>query len=313
MLPDYYQILGVRPTAKQTEIGKAFRQRAVECHPDRGGSHEAMKRVLEAWEILSNPETRSRYDAARSKQNDAAAQAAAKADAARAAASAANYPRSWSDFVEAKYGKTEKIWGVSFPTVSNSRSGAIFIVVGAGFGLFFIAFALSALPFIWQRQNFFVLAMIHVVCGAAPGAWLAWWLHSSIQREILKPNRAVDVPISQTEESAQRKVINCPHCGTKLRLPISSHVLSVTCPTCRANFDHQNEAVFEGPSSAGFIAAGYICGILALFILPPAFALAGFMIGLVNVSKNRIGHGVAQIVISVSCGILGFLIGMMAG
>jgi len=68
-------------------------------------------------------------------------------------------------------------------------------------------------------------------------------------------------------------------------------------------------------SSTGLIAAGYICGVLSLLILPPALGLAGFVIGIINLTKGSVGHGIAQIIISVTCGLLGMIIGaaMMSG
>lgn len=55
--------------------------------------------------------------------------------------------------------------------------------------------------------------------------------------------------------------------------------------------------------------AGYVCGLVALFFLPPAFGLAGLAIGIVNLAKGKVGHGVAQIVIAVTCGVAGAYIG----
>lgn len=59
---DYYEILGVGKEASADEIKKAFRKQAVEHHPDRGGDEAKFKEANEAYEVLSNPEKRKRYD-----------------------------------------------------------------------------------------------------------------------------------------------------------------------------------------------------------------------------------------------------------
>jgi hypothetical protein len=59
---DYYGLLGVAQNATVSEIHKAYWRRASSSHPDRGGDHETMVRLVEAWKILSDPEKRSRYD-----------------------------------------------------------------------------------------------------------------------------------------------------------------------------------------------------------------------------------------------------------
>ena len=66
-------------------------------------------------------------------------------------------------------------------------------------------------------------------------------------------------------------------------------------------------------STSGLIAAGYICGFLSLFIIPPILGLAGFVIGIVNLAKGETLHGIAQIIISPLCGIIGMVIGAMVG
>jgi molecular chaperone DnaJ len=63
---DYYEVLGVARTASDAEIKKSFRQLARELHPDLNpGDPEASKRfreAAEAYEALSDPDKRARYD-----------------------------------------------------------------------------------------------------------------------------------------------------------------------------------------------------------------------------------------------------------
>ena len=63
---DYYEVLGVKKDASETDIKKAFRQMAKKYHPDvNPGDKTAegkFKEVNEAYDILSDPQKRSRYD-----------------------------------------------------------------------------------------------------------------------------------------------------------------------------------------------------------------------------------------------------------
>jgi molecular chaperone DnaJ len=62
---DYYEVLGVRRDADETEIKKAFRRLARELHPDVSEAPDAderFKEVVEAYEVLSKTETRELYD-----------------------------------------------------------------------------------------------------------------------------------------------------------------------------------------------------------------------------------------------------------
>ena len=63
---DYYKVLGVQRTSTQEEIKKAFRKLARKHHPDVNPgdkkAEERFKEINEAYEVLSDPEKRQKYD-----------------------------------------------------------------------------------------------------------------------------------------------------------------------------------------------------------------------------------------------------------
>ena len=63
---DYYEVLGVAKTASADEIKSAYRKLAMKYHPDRNPDNpeakEKFTEISEAYEVLSNPEKRQRYD-----------------------------------------------------------------------------------------------------------------------------------------------------------------------------------------------------------------------------------------------------------
>lgn len=63
---DYYEVLGVPKNADAQTIKKAYRQKAIQYHPDKNpgdkDAEEKFKEAAEAYEVLSNPEKREQYD-----------------------------------------------------------------------------------------------------------------------------------------------------------------------------------------------------------------------------------------------------------
>ncbi|KAI0747777.1 hypothetical protein C8Q80DRAFT_1168402 [Daedaleopsis nitida] len=59
----YYDLLEVSPDASEADLKKAYRKKALRLHPDKGGDPELFKEVTHAYEILSDSQKRSVYDA----------------------------------------------------------------------------------------------------------------------------------------------------------------------------------------------------------------------------------------------------------
>jgi curved DNA-binding protein CbpA len=67
---DYYRLLGVKPLAKKEEIKRAYKEKAKKYHPDlnpdnKEYAEEMMKELTEAYDVLSDSESRSEYDNSR--------------------------------------------------------------------------------------------------------------------------------------------------------------------------------------------------------------------------------------------------------
>lgn len=58
----YYDIIGVKKDATPKELKKAYRKKAMKCHPDRGGDQDKFKELNKVYDVLSDPEKREAYD-----------------------------------------------------------------------------------------------------------------------------------------------------------------------------------------------------------------------------------------------------------
>ena len=67
-MKDYYKVLGIKPDVKAADIKKAYRKLAHKFHPDRNPDNpeyeQKFKEIVEANEILSDPQRRQQYDQA---------------------------------------------------------------------------------------------------------------------------------------------------------------------------------------------------------------------------------------------------------
>lgn len=65
-MADFYDILGISKSATAAEIKKAYRKKAIEFHPDKNpgdaAAEENFKKAAEAYETLSDPQKKARYD-----------------------------------------------------------------------------------------------------------------------------------------------------------------------------------------------------------------------------------------------------------
>jgi len=64
---DYYEVLGLSKNASADDVKRAYRRMAIKYHPDKNPDNKAeaevkFKECAEAYEVLSNPEKRQRYD-----------------------------------------------------------------------------------------------------------------------------------------------------------------------------------------------------------------------------------------------------------
>lgn len=257
MNPDYYSILGIAPTATPDEIKRAYRQKAMQCHPDRGGSHARMLDINEAFRILSDPVLRKEYDNARAHPNDRAIQVSVATHSRQAREQAQSYPRQWSAFENwmdgftrdvhaARYGEKVIPGFAAIPTAGTSVTGWLMIVAGGVIGLAFW-FTFIRQPDPPRNSNDFfekidhpysvnilgggfsnnikIKLMVLGICVSC-GAGLGVWSHKRLARFLSQS----PPPLPSV------RIIQCPRCQQMLRLPLLANRLNVTCNSCKHAF-----------------------------------------------------------------------------
>ena len=77
--PDYYAILEVTPQASNREIKRAYRRKVKKYHPDLNQkdlyTERKIREINVAYEVLSNPEERKKYDSTRTNYDTTIGQA----------------------------------------------------------------------------------------------------------------------------------------------------------------------------------------------------------------------------------------------
>ena len=243
-MQDYYEVLGVSPTADRAAIAAAYRRKSLLHHPDRGGSHEQMIHLNEAWEILGDPASRARYDAASLSPHHPDLDELARDDAQNANERAQNYPRQWGEFerwlngvladfekTEFQEGKGHSIFGL-IPE-SNTLSGNAFIVIGGIVGcvlLFYPALELVRGIF-GPRARLPLIAA--VVVPFALGGWIGALIHKAVGGAL---GPAQSEPPAAPPPPAEPRVVACMSCSQKLRVPVMDSELLVKCKTCGNQF-----------------------------------------------------------------------------
>jgi curved DNA-binding protein CbpA len=252
MIPDYYAILGISPTADFEALRQAFRKKAQMHHPDRGGSHAEMVKINEAWNILSNHETRAEYDRVRHSSQISPTFADT---ASRARREAEVYPQNWDAFdswlnrMGKDFSATKFIPKDYYFPVANTASGWAFVIAGGMLGVLACKF------FLWDRnvKHGSLFLGLFIFC-----AWGAAWVHKLVTFLFFSSPAVASSSLSSSSTAASRAtppsrpkykaaaeahltakvLLGCPTCNQQLRVPAVNQKIRITCARCGEIFIH---------------------------------------------------------------------------
>ena len=245
---DYYAILGIPEDADLAAIKKAYRLKAVAAHPDHGGSHETMLAINEAGFILTNPERKRRYDEARHKPENASAQTEASKDAKNAEAQASSYPKnkeefeSWMDNLSRDFASATYSQHGIVPSIENSSSGCLFLIVGAVLGgvISYCILSPSSDNYASTSDNPYKAVFGWSMFGATVAMWLHREIGKSLKTNGSRPNPIVEKDshstTSTTSNPLTQVTMPCPSCAKAVRFPTPTEPATIRCLSCRHEF-----------------------------------------------------------------------------
>lgn len=121
---------------------------------------------------------------------------------------------------------------------------------------------------------------------------------------IAVPSRSESVLVSDNQRSIFPKQHRSP---LPSDIPVQYNHPNITIST---SSNHQpSNANSHNNQSQGIVVGGYICSFVSLLFLPPAFGIAGLVLGIICLARGKIGHGVAIVVLSITLAIFGVIFG----
>lgn len=193
---DHYAVLGVDDDASQSDIKQAFRERALECHPDRAaeGQKEEAKneflRVRRAFDVLSDPKQRAAYDAnGRRESGQGASGSASSNGRAAPGPRSQSFKEQWranqSKRVRVRRSLFEQIDGLWVDQEAVHNRTSVAVPVGAILG--FILYLYEP-QFIYATDVFLVDLALCTLLGGAHGYVLgSAWAYVSLAWDRRRP------------------------------------------------------------------------------------------------------------------------------